>query len=205
MTNSATIPGRWQFSIRDLMALTTMVALVLTWHRLFGGVYVNTWSYDAFDVPKPKFDVYYYTYYPGRLGLISVALLLWACFLSKYRSNSVGAMSVIVIAWLLTSFNAIKAMFDCYCFISHGIGPAEYQNLFNLILFGSISLPLFATLPAIYFLWGSVNYPAYQKAILHGAVLFGAVDMLVHFYLLSSTFGIYGPYYSPSTDYWITF
>ena len=183
MTSSITTPGRWQFSILDLMAFTTMVALVLAWHRLFE------------DFPPVSNFV---GYYPGLLGICSIALLLWACFLARSRGDVIAAWAMVVTGWLLAVFNYLLDTLNyCIAPLPCPYSTSQIQFNFNLILFRSVALPVFATLLVIYCFWGHWKYPLYLKSILNCSVLFGVVDMLILFYLLTSTFGIYRPYYRP--------
>lgn len=190
MTNSATNSGRWQFSILDLMAFTTMVALVLAWHRLSAGVLLDRISLEDETVSR----ILSMIYLPDLFLLpVSVALLLWSCYMSRCRCDATGALALLVIAWLLITFNATNAMMNSLMVIGCGTTIISKQFQINLILYGTVSLPLFATMPAIYCLWGRFKCPAYQKAILYSSALFAVVDMLLLFYLVSSTVGIFGP------------
>lgn len=171
-----------------------MVALVLAWHRLFAKALPEVlWFENDWTVG----EIFRERYFPGFFLVPgSVALLLWSCYMSKYRSDATAALALIVIAWLLASYNAVERILDSFMVIGCPLpGPVGMQYNFNLELLRSVSLPLFATLPAIYCLWGRLKCPACQKAILYGSVLFALVDMLVLFYLMSSTFGIFGSYY----------
>lgn len=170
-----------------------MVALVLTWHRLFAEVITeNLWLEENRTLAE--------IYFPGLYLIpITVALLFWSCYMSKYRNDTMSALALIVIAWLLTSYSATDRILEYLLYIGGPprprFRPLETQEVYNHIVFSSISLTLFATMPAIYCLWGRFKSPAYQKQILYGSVLFAVADMLLLFYSVSSTFGIFGPYY----------
>ena len=162
MTSKEKETRRWQFSIRDLLAFTTMVALILAWHRLFSELMPYMSWPEVLSEDLTAGEILRMKYIPGFfLVPSSVALLLWACFLSKYRSNSTGAISLIVIAWLLAALSFVYSnVFITFPYPVHSI---QIQMFLNSILFSSVSLPLFATIPAIYCLWGRLRWPAYQK------------------------------------------
>ncbi|REK23864.1 MAG: hypothetical protein DWQ42_14445 [Planctomycetota bacterium] len=127
-------PSRWQFSVGSLILASVYVAFMLGWLRWF-------WS-DRGPV----------IFYPGRLGFLTIAVLLVAALDLRRDVLRSRAWNLLALAWLMVLANIGIGFRNAFFVMS--ADPPEFlaylirQGLYEAIV-SAVTLPLFFAIPVL--------------------------------------------------------
>jgi hypothetical protein len=122
-TSNAT--PRFQFSIATAFCFITAVAILCFLGRL-----------------ERTFP--HWTLLPGTF-------LVAACWAARRRESPDLAWSLLAIAWLIASIQVVECLIECFSVLSGSPPASELQRGFVIAYVSNVALPLFLSLPAVYF------------------------------------------------------
>lgn len=127
-----------QFSLRSLFVLLTLIAFSAAW-------------LVAFRRPLAQFG-----YYPGVIGLASIALAVVVPFIVRRAHACSTAWTLLAMSLQITCFNIAYTMLEIVrvADTSDGIWPRDWmQETFNGCIVSSLTLPIFALIPVLVYLF----------------------------------------------------